>query len=477
MQVPFFGKVRRSVVGLVGLLFFVLIGGGAIALHFRNPRPKALEDIADYVVLVQEENLALRITSSGEVQPVQSVNLSPKTSGRLAALFVEQGDRVEQGQVIAQMESDELAAQRVQSQGSLAQAQARLAELKAGSRIEDIGRAEAGVRLREAQVLEAQSRLDLAREREDRNRALRNEGAISQDQLDEVVNEKRRAQASLEQAQAQLRDAQEGLDQVRVGPRPETIAQAIAQVQEAEGRLQLIEVQLRDARIQAPFSGIITQKYAELGAFVTPTTSASSVTSATSTAIVALAKDLEVLANVPEVDIGQIFVGQSVEVIADAFPDQVFQGEVKLVSPEAVKEQNVTSFQVRVALITGKEQLKSGMNVDLTFLGKQLLDARVVPTVAIVTREGETGVLIPDAENKPRFLKAVLGASIGDKTQVLQGLQVGDRVFVDLPPGQDLQKILSREENNPGELAPAQTRNKDLGDRPASEGGEAFPTD
>lgn len=111
----------------------------------------------------------------------------------------------------------------------------------------------------------------------------------------------------------------------------------------------------------------MTQKYAEPGAFVTPTTSASTSASATSSSIVAVARGLEILAQVPEADIGRIKQGQQVEIVADAYPDRVFKGHVRLIAPEAVVEQGVTSFQVRVALDTGTDKLRSGLNVDLTF--------------------------------------------------------------------------------------------------------------
>jgi HlyD family secretion protein len=194
-----------------------------------------------------------------------------------------------------------------------------------------------------------------------------------------------------------------------------------------------VEVQLRDTVIKAPFSGIVTQKYATEGAFVTPTTSASSTASATSTSIIAIAKGLEILANVPEVDVGQIKPGQQVEVVADAYPDKVFKGRVQRVAPEAVKEQNVTSFQVRVALLTGQQELRSGMNVDLTFLGEQMSNALVVPTVAIVTQDGKTGVMIPDLDNKPKFKAVTIGPTIQNQTQILEGLRQSERVFIDLP--------------------------------------------
>ncbi|MFM8006783.1 MAG: efflux RND transporter periplasmic adaptor subunit, partial [Dolichospermum sp.] len=102
-------------------------------------------------------------------------------------------------------------------------------------------------------------------------------------------------------------------------------------VASAEAQLKQQQVQLEDTIIRAPFSGIITQRYATVGAFVSPAVSASSNASATSTSIVALAKGLEVLVNVPEVDIPQIKQGQKVEITVDAYPDEIFDGKVRLI--------------------------------------------------------------------------------------------------------------------------------------------------
>ena len=113
----------------------------------------------------------------------------------------------------------------------------------------------------------------------------------------------------------------------------EAIAQAEARLLRAEGQLQAVQSQLADTKVRAPFAGIVTQRFASKGAFVTPTATASDVTSATSTAIVAIASGLEVIAEVPEADIGRIRIGQSVEIQADAFPDQTFSGKVKTDCP------------------------------------------------------------------------------------------------------------------------------------------------
>ncbi|MBW4660782.1 MAG: efflux RND transporter periplasmic adaptor subunit [Drouetiella hepatica Uher 2000/2452] len=433
MQLPLIGKLQRPNPWMVGLILTGLLGTGGIAYSVLQQKA-AVPDIASLTVPVKSEPLQVQIDASGTVQPIQTVNLSPKNAGIVAKLFVEQGDRVSKGQVVARMQNDDIDAQLTQSRARIAQAEARLAQFKAGNRPEEIAQAEARVSQARAQVTEAQARLNLAQDKQRRNQSLADEGAISSDRFNEFSSEVATARASVEQSQANLAQLQRSLDLSRNGSRVEEVALAQAQLDEAIGNLQSVQVNQEDTLVRAPFSGTITQKFANVGAFVTPTTSASEATSATSTAIVALAEGLEVLAEVPEVDIQQLQIGQLVEVRADAYPDLKFQGKVRRIAPEAVVRQNVTSFQVRILLVTGQEKLLSGMNVDVTFLGKQIDSTLVIPTVAIVTQEGQTGVLVPDKSNQPEFRPVTLGVAVGNQTQVLEGVQPGDKVFTDIPP-------------------------------------------
>jgi len=442
MQLPWIGKQGKPrapwMIGLGATGLVGAVAAGMVAV--RNMAPK--QDLASLTVPVAAQDVTARITASGTIVPVQTVNLSPKSAGRLAQLLVEQGDRVQASQVIARMESQDLEAERDRALADLAQAEANLSLVQAGTRPELIDQAQAGVGQAKGRVMDAETRLNLAVQRAQRNEGLYREGAISRDRYDEVLNEERSARANLEQAQAQLDNALQQLAQQRNGPRSQEIEQAQAQVASAQARLKGVETQLEDTVIRAPFSGIITQKYAQVGAFVTPTTSASSTTSATSTSIVALANGLEVLAKVPEADISQVKPGQQVEIKADSYPDQVFKGTVRLVAPEAVVEQNVTSFQVRITIATGKDKLRSGMNTDLIFLGQTLKQALIVPTVAIVTNKGQTGVLIPDTKQKPKFQPVTIGSTIGNQTQILEGIEAGAPVFVELPEGTKLDDVI-----------------------------------
>ncbi|MCU7245840.1 MAG: efflux RND transporter periplasmic adaptor subunit [Microcystis aeruginosa L111-01] len=472
MRVPVIPKVTLKLprTWTMGILTVGIIGSTA-TVYLTSRHPAAPTDINHLTVAVKQENLTLEIQASGSVRPIESVNISPKTSGRLTELLVEKGDRVKEGQVIARMEDTEIRAQLIEAQANLSRQEASLSELLAGSRPEDIaqGRARlsqtearlaqllAGSRLEDiaqaqAQLEAVQAKERLAIARLERNRQLLADGAIAQDQLDEATADAESAAANsqeainqlaklkngsrpqeIAQARAEVAEARSALTKLENGSRPQEIAQARAEVAVAKAQVLRVQSQMQDSVVVAPFSGLITQRYASIGAFVTPTTSASSSASATSTSIVALATGLEILAELSEVDISKIKVGQMVQIRTDAYPQKVFQGRVRLIAPEAVRTNNVTSFQVQIAIETGQEKLLSGMNVRLTLLGSSIPQALVVPNVAVLTQNGKTGVLVPNEENKPKFRPVTLGPVIGDKTQVLNGVKVGERVFIDYP--------------------------------------------
>ncbi|MEM7796191.1 MAG: efflux RND transporter periplasmic adaptor subunit, partial [Cyanobacteria bacterium P01_C01_bin.118] len=125
---------------------------------------------------------------------------------------------------------------------------------------------------------------------------------------------------------------------------------------------------------------------------------------------------------------------QSVEIVAEAFPNQVYTGQVQRIAPEAIIENNVTTFQVVVELLTGADQLRSGMTVDAIFIGETLTDALMVPTVAIATQDGQLGVQMPNSEGNAEFQPVTVGITQTGRTQIVQGLEAGERIFLELPP-------------------------------------------
>jgi HlyD family secretion protein len=186
--------------------------------------------------------------------------------------------------------------------------------------------------------------------------------------------------------------------------------------------------------VRAPFDGVISQRYADPGSFVTPTTTASATAGATSSSIVELAQGLEVLAKVPESDLGRLRVGLPASVRFDAFPDRRFAARIRQIAPRAVKTNNVTSFEVKLALLDPSRKLRIGMNADVDFQTGKLQADTLVPTVAVVTEKGRPGVLLVGKDRQPTFQPVELGVSSGRDTQILSGVKAGTQVFIDLPP-------------------------------------------
>lgn len=210
---------------------------------------------------------------------------------------------------------------------------------------------------------------------------------------------------------------------------------AKADLQAAEQRLQQKLQDRRDLVIRAPFAGVITNRFADPGSYVTPTTAASASAGASSASIVQLASGLEIEAQVPESDIGRIKVGQKAQIRVDAYPERSFAAQVSAISPRAEKNNDVTTFEVTLKLQDPPAGLlRIGMTTDIDFDSGKLPAKPLVPTVSIVTEEGKPGVLVPGSGNEPKFQEVTLGNSSGRQTQVLNGLEPGEKVFIDLPP-------------------------------------------
>ncbi|HEY9622371.1 MAG TPA: efflux RND transporter periplasmic adaptor subunit [Crinalium sp.] len=421
---------RRLSKWAIALLLLSLLTSGSYLAYRRLVISNQQTKQQMVMVPVERTNLSITIAANGTVEPERVINVSPKTAGVLKRLLVDEGDWVSQGQVMAYMDDSNLQGQLTQAQGQLAAANANLEKMLAGNRSQEIAQVQ-------ARLTSAQAKLKQAEDDLSRNQELFNAGAISRQVYDQAVTARDTAQAGVTEAQQALSLSQSGY-------RQEDIAAARAQVETATGALQTIQAQLNDTVIRAPISGMITRKYADPGAFVTPTTAGSSVSSATSSSILSLASQNQVVANVAESSISQIQVGQQVVIKADAYPGKTFQGRVTQIATEATIEQNVTSFEVEVALLSGADKiLRSGMNVSVEFQVGQVQNAMTVPTVAVVQQQNVTGVFVAAANQQPVFTPITTGATVDNRTEVKAGLNGTEQVLIAPPPDSESQSGLS----------------------------------
>lgn len=422
---PWYKAIPRKLTSrwLIGLL--VLGGGlvGGIGIY-RAIAPSQTAQTQLLSAPVERRSLSITISVNGIVEPEHSINVSPKTAGYLEQLLVDEGDRVRQGQVIAYMDTTDLQGQLMQAQGQYAQQQANLTKALNGNRSDEILQAQ-------AQLSQAQARLQQAEDDFQRHQSLFNEGAISQQSLNQYRSTRDEAQAAVTEAQAALRMQQSG-------SRPEDIAAARAQVETARGALIEIQNQVNDTVVKAPFDGVVTRKYADSGSFVTPTT-ASSAEGAASSSILMLATVNQVVAYLDEAQVGRVQLGQTVKVTADAYPDRTFNGKVSQIAAQATTTQNVTSFEVKISLEPAAQQLlKSGMSVEAEIQVGQLNQAMTAPAAAIVRQQdGSTSVYVVDQDQQLVLKSIQIGTTLGDRTEVKSGLTGHEQVLISFPPGME----------------------------------------
>ncbi|MEH2239995.1 efflux RND transporter periplasmic adaptor subunit [Nostoc sp.] len=418
----------------------------------------------------------------GSLEAPLSVPIKPQVGGRISQIFIKEGNRVQQGQVIISLEIDDAQAQLRQKQAALEQAQANLAELKAGTRKEVVLQAKAQldeaqakyqdavsgslpqqIQQAEAQVNSAKSDLVLAQARATRYEQLTKEGATSQDSLDEYVKNKGSAEAALVAAQknleqlrksrtANIQQLSAALEQQKQnyrqqvnGNRPEDIAQGRSQVSQAAAQVQSAQVQVQYTKVLAPFTGIVGNIPVKLGQYVGQGDQLTTLTKNDS---------LDLNISIPLNQAKKLRLGLPVQML-DAQGQPTATGKISFISPNA----SLDSQTVLVKANFG--------NLRNRLLNLQTVQTRVIwnkrpgiliPVTAISRLGGETFVFVAQApEQKPKAEASVqnsqaeasaqnpqagapslvaqqkpvkLGVIEGNNYQVIEGLKAGDKIVV-----------------------------------------------
>ena len=287
---------------------------------------------------------------SGNME-VTEANVGFKLGGRVIDLRVDEGQSVRKGDLLARLDNAELASIVTQQRAALREAQAKLSELQAGSRPQEIEQAKANVQSQEAELVRIRNDFE-------RSEMLYRNGAIPSAQFDA-------AKSSLDSRTAQLRHSTEALSLTREGPRKESIEAAADRVRQARAALAAAEDRLGDTVVYAPFSGIILRKNVELGDTVGVGTPVYTIGDLASPWIKVYVK---------EDKLGLVRLGQKAQVTADTYPGKVYDGWVSFISSEAeFTPKNVQTPEERVKLVFGikvrvendNNELKPSMPADV----------------------------------------------------------------------------------------------------------------
>lgn len=268
------------------------------------------------------------LEASGTVEATDA-DLGFQIPGRLDRILVREGATIEAGQLLAALDTVQLAAVRMEARARLASVEARLRELRTGSRVGEIRGAEAALEA-------ARGQEDEARREAERARRLFDGGAISRQALD-------RAETTLRVAAAEAERAMQAAEITREGPRAETIEGQQAVVEQARAALTRAEAAFGDALLTAPFQGIATVRHREPGEIVPA-----------GAPILTLLDpgDRWVRIYVPEDRMGLVSLGQGATIRSDTYPDRAYEGEVVFVGSEAeFTPRNVQTPEERTRLV------------------------------------------------------------------------------------------------------------------------------
>lgn len=304
-----------------------------------------------YFYFQRGEESTNSLTLYGNVD-IREVQLAFNDSGRITKLLVQEGARVKQGELVAELDPVRYEAAAARAQAAAAAQKEVLARLLAGSRPEEIAAARARVRA-------AQAALQDAEQTYRRTEVLARTQYVSQQKLDNV-------KSTLDSAKANLDAQQQALTLAVKGPRQEDIDAARAQLKADQAALQLAQRELADTKLYAPASGVIRDRILEPGDMAFPQTPVFTL---------ALTEPLWVRAYVPEPDLGKIAPGMRAEVSTDSFPGKVYRGWIGTISPTAEftpKQVETTElrsklvYQVRVYVCNPRNELRLGMPATVT---------------------------------------------------------------------------------------------------------------
>jgi len=354
---------------------------------------------------VERGDLAKSVVATGKVEPITKVEIKSKASGIVKKLLVDAGDRVKKGQVLCELDREE-----IQAQVSSARAQLLASEAAERGAVADLARAKVDAEAPDVPLLKRAY-----------ERALRmaKEGVVSQSSLDDAQKNYELAlnKQNVSKAQVLVLTAKE--------------KQAGAQVEQDKANLAQLEEQLSYTTITSPIDGVVLSRDVEMGDAV----SSILVLGSSATLIMTLGDTSQVYVKgkVDESDIGKVYLGQPARIKVESFKDKTFHGQVTKIAPMGVEKDNVTTFEVRVSINNPGGELKANMTANAEVILEEHKNVLQIPEGALIyDKDKKSYVQVPDPSAKDGMRKVAVnvGISNGAKTEVVQGLKEGEQVVL-----------------------------------------------
>lgn len=360
------------------------------------------------VVELKRQDLAITVTatSTGTVKADQEVRISARRPGTVKRLLVEEGSVLNQGDLVAELESEESMNRLSASDAAFHRMTATLSSLRLGL---EAFRTEVESTIRKSAAI-----LDETGSRLKKFKELMEKGYIPQLELDALTRE-------YDVARAGHMSALAAREQVRA--KEEEIRAQEAAVRQTESERSLGKIQYEYSFIRTSLAGVVTSRPVKVG---------DTVPAGALIAAVVSPDSLYIEAFIDEADVAAIRVGQQVHIGFDAYTGRVFAGEVFLISPVVLGgKQEARTFEVRVKLLDSGVAVKPGMSADVEIVVDRVADALVAPSQAIVEK-AEGRFVYAVRKGKAVLIPVKTGRVTWNLTEITDGLAEGDAVISNL---------------------------------------------
>jgi RND family efflux transporter MFP subunit len=317
------------------------------------------------VAPVRRGDVAAHLTVVGNLIGLQTIDIAPRTGGRLLSVAVQLGDAVRRGQAIAKVEDREI--------------------------VEQVRQAEASLEVSKATIRQREADLNVAQLNFERSKNLYARQLLAKQALDDAESRYLAAVAQLDLSKAQQ--------------------------SQTDARLQELRINLQHTTVVSPVDGFVGKRNVDPGAMVNTNTAIASV--------VEISR-LKLVVNVVEKDLRMVTVGDLGVVEVDAYPGENFNGRVARVAP--VLDPATRTATMEIEIPNADYRLKPGMYARVSLTVEEHKNALVAPKTAVVDFENKRGVWIANAENRAKFVPVTLGIDDADRVEIIAGLTEGDLI-------------------------------------------------
>ena len=357
------------------------------------------------IAVVERGTMRRSVVATGKVEPITPVEIKSKANGIIEKLYVDVDQLVQPGQVLAELDRENLTA--------------RLRQARANLQAAEAAQEGAAAQLKKDEIQAEAPDVAFTRRNAERARQLFDQKLVSQSGLDDATS-------ALEQALNRQQAAQGQLVISRA-----KVSEAVANVAQSRAAVENAEEDLANATIKAPIRATVLTRDVEIGS---PVSSILNL-GANGTLVFTLG-DIDrvfVRGKVDEADIGRVRIGQPASITTETFRDRVFQGRVTQISPIGVDKDNVTTFEVKVSIDNPGKELKANMTANAEIILEEFPDSLLVPDAAVFyddRHNASVDLLDSSSRTGRRRVPVQAGVGNGTKMQIVRGINAGDKVVL-----------------------------------------------